>query len=429
MKPSTLFRLGLLTTCLLHADMTTESEAQPRGYNYDEAKVPDYQLPDPLVCLDGIKVTDANTWRKKRRPEVLRLFEDHMYGRSPGKPKAIRFEVVEKSGSAFGGKAVRRQIVLHLGEGEKALALNLLLYLPRRAKKPSPGFLTLNFRGNHTTHADPAILITKAWVPNDNGAKNHQATEAGRGARSSRWAIETIVSRGYAFGTIYCGDVDPDFHDGYKNGPHALFAPKDPANRKPTDWASIAGWAWGLSRGLDYLETDGDVDASRIAVMGHSRLGKTALWAGASDERFALVISNNSGCGGAALSRRAFGETLKRINTSFPHWFCENYKKYNDKEADCPVDQHMLVALAAPRPVYVASAEGDKWADPNGEFLSALGAEPVYKLFGYAFGADKQPPVNKPVHGRIGYHVRTGKHDVTDYDWKQYLDFGDKHLK
>ena len=406
-----------------------DAAAQPRGYNYDEAKVPKYELPDPLVCLDGTKVTSTETWRKKRRPEILRLFEEEVYGRAPGKPEAMRFEVIEKGGDALGGKAVRRQIVVHLGKGEKALAVSLLLYLPKNAKKPAPGFLTLNFRGNHTTNADPAIRIPTSWVRNGHGAKDNKATAAGRGGSSSRWAIEAIISRGYAFGTIYYGDIDPDFHDGYENGIHPLFPPRNPKKRKPTDWASIAGWAWGLSRALDYLETDADMDATRVAVMGHSRLGKTSLWAGAVDERFALVISNNSGCGGAALSRRAFGETVKRINTSFPHWFCDNYSKYNDKEDKCPVDQHMLIALAAPRPVYVASAVGDRWADPNGEFLSALGAEPVYKLFGHKFGAGKQPPVNKPVHGRIGYHVRTGKHDVTDYDWKQYLDFADKHLK
>ena len=404
-------------------------EAQPKGYNYEEAKVPKYNLPDPLVCLDGSKVKDAADWVKKRRPEVLRMFEDEVYGRSPGKPKAMRFEIVEKEADALGGKAMRKQIVIHLGKGEKALAVNLLLYLPKKAKSPAPGFLTVNFMGNHTTHADPAIRIPTSWVRNGNGTKNNKATEVGRGERASRWAIDTIISRGYAFGTIYYGDIDPDFHDGYENGIHPLFPPKSPKKRKPTDWASIAGWAWGLSRGLDYLETEADVDAKRIAVMGHSRLGKTSLWAGASDERFALVISNNSGCGGAALSRRRFGETVKRINTSFPHWFCDNYKKYNDKEDECPVDQHMLIALSAPRPIYVASAEGDRWADPNGEFLSALGAEPVYQLFGHNFGPAKQPPVNQPVHGRIGYHVRTGKHDVTDYDWKQYLDFADKHLK
>jgi hypothetical protein len=403
--------------------------AQPKGYLYDESKVAPYELPDPLVCLDGTKVTDSKAWLKKRRPEVLSLFEDEVFGRSPRKPKAMRFEVVEEGKEALGGKAMRKQVVIHLGKGKKALAVNLLVYLPRKAKGPSAGFLTINFMGNHTVHADPAIRVPTSWVRNGNGVKNNKATASSRGSRASRWAIDAIIDRGYAFATVYYGDIDPDFHDGYKNGIHPLFPPKDPKKRNPTDWASIAGWAWGLSRCLDYLETDSGVDAKRIAVMGHSRLGKTSLWAGASDERFALVISNNSGCGGAALSRRKFGETVKRINTSFPHWFCDNYKKYNDKEDECPVDQHMLIALSAPRPVYVASAVGDRWADPNGEFLSALGAEPVYQLFGHKFGAVKQPPVDQPVHGRIGYHVRTGKHDVTPYDWAQYIDFADKHFK
>ena len=403
--------------------------AQPKGYLYDESKVAAYELPDPLVCLDGTKVTDSKSWLNKRRPEIFRLFEDEVYGRSPGKPKAMRIEVVEEGKEALGGKAMRRQVVIHLGKGKKALAVNLLVYLPRKAKGPVPGFLTINFMGNHTVHADSGIRIPTSWVRNGNGIKNNKARSSDRGSRSSRWSIDAILDRGYAFATVYYGDIDPDFHDGYENGIHPLFTPKDSKKRQPNDWASIAGWAWGLSRCLDYLETDSSVDAKRIAVMGHSRLGKTSLWAGASDERFALVISNNSGCGGAALSRRKFGETVKRINSSFPHWFCDNYKKYNDKEEDCPIDQHMLVALSAPRPVYVASAEGDRWADPKGEFLSALGAEPVYMLFGHKFGPSKQPAVDKPVHGRIGYHVRTGKHDVTPYDWKQYLDFADKHLK
>ena len=403
--------------------------AQPKGYLYDESKVATYELPDPLVCLDGTKVNDAKLWLNKRRPEVLRLFEDEVYGRSPGKPKAMRFELVEEAKGALGGKATRKQVLIHLGKGDKTLAVNLLLYLPNKTKGLAPGFLTVNFMGNHTVNADVAVHIPTSWVRNGDGIKDNKARSADRGSRATRWAIDAIIDRGYAFATVYYGDIDPDFHDGYKNGIHPLFPPNNPKKRKPTDWASIAGWAWGLSRCLDYLETEADVDAKRIAVMGHSRLGKTSLWAGASDERFALVISNNSGCGGAALSRRRFGETVKRINTSFPHWFCDNYKKYNDKEDECPVDQHMLIALSAPRPIYVASAEGDRWADPNGEFLSALGAEPVYQLFGHNFGPAKQPPVNQPVHGRIGYHVRTGKHDVTEYDWKQYLDFADKHLK
>lgn len=421
--------------------MTASADAQEFKANYDEAAVPAYTLPDPLVAADGTAIDTPELWRNKRRPELLELFREQMYGRAPGKPAGMRFEVVEESDHSLGGKAIRKQVAIHLGEDASLPTLNLLLYIPKQRTGPAPAFVGLNFAGNQVVHGDPEILITENWVRDDNTdkTKNHRATEASRGSQTDSWMVERIINRGYALATVYYGDIEPDHPEGWRDGVRAVFpvdgkqdahASKAPITAfRPDDWGAISAWAWGLSRVVDYLETDPAIDAGRVAVIGHSRLGKTALWAAAEDERFALCISNNSGEGGAALARRRFGETTSRINTVFPHWFCGNFKQYNDREDALPFDQHELIALLAPRPVYVASASEDLWADPKGEFLAAVNAELVYALLGKTgLGVSRTPAIDQPIGQTIGYHLRTGEHAVMPYDWEQYLAFADREL-
>ena len=415
------------------AELVEQLSKRRSETNYYERNVPKYTLPDPLVMSDGTKVRDARQWRMQRRAEILELFRRHVYGRSPvGRPENMTFERFDLERKALDGSATRRQVRVNFTGKKNGPAMDILIYLPNTVKKPVPTFILLNFGGNHTINSDPAIRLSTSWMrPGRGGSVNNRATEKSRGTSSSSYPVESILKRGYGLATIYYGDIDPDFHDGFKNGVHATFDKLAGGKRAPDAWASIGAWAWGLSRAMDYFEEDGDIDQSRISVLGHSRLGKTALWAGARDERFAIVISNNSGCGGAALSRRRFGETVGRINKSFPHWFCDNFKKYNENEDDLPVDQHMLISLIAPRPVYVASADRDLWADPRGEFLSCKHAEPVYRLLGVdGLGTDLMPGLDRPAKtGAIGYHVRSGGHALTEYDWRNYMDFADRHFK
>ncbi len=417
-----------IVSFIVASSLTGAALAQPKGFNYDEANVPKFELPKLLVAKDGSAVTSAQAWRESRRGEVLALFETHMFGKSP-KARKIIVKQLEQDRSALGGKAIRKQVQISFSDKPDGPRMELLLYLPMTSDKgPSPLFLGLNFHGNHTVHADPAIRLTDSWVRKSGHSAANKATAKGRGASASRWQVEKIIGRGYGLGVIYYGEIDQDYHDGFHNCVHPLYYRDGQEKPEADEWGSIAAWAWGLSRAVDYLETDADVDAKQIAVLGHSRLGKTSLWAGAQDERFAIVISNDSGCGGAALSRRRFGETVKRINDSFPHWFNDNFVKYNGNEDALPLDQHMLIALSAPRPVYVASAKEDRWADPRGEFLSIFHAAKVYKLLGVGgLGTDKMPQVDRPVSDHLGYHIRSGKHDVTAFDWEQYLKFADKH--
>lgn len=397
--------------------------AQHDDANYDEAKVPRYTLPDPLLLANGKRVSDVKTWDRKRRPELLELFRREMYGRSPAKPAHMTFEIVAVDKLAIGGRAERKEVTVYFTGQKDGPKMNILIYLPAGATKPVPMFLGLNFDGNQTVDADAGIRLGAVWA-----LKTHVkqvASEASRGASAGEWQVEKILARRYGLATIYYGDIEPDFDGGMQYGVRSLY----PAPG-PDGWAAIGAWAWGLSRAMDYLETDPEVDAKRVALMGHSRLGKTALWAGAEDTRFAIVVSNCSGEGGAALSRRLFGEQPHNLNATFPHWFDGNYKKYNHRESDLPFDQHELIALIAPRPVYVATAAEDLWSDPKGQFLAAVAAGPVYELLRKkGLGTDQWPGVHQPIMHDIGYHHRAGKHDVTEYDWEQYLRFADMHFR
>lgn len=388
--------------------------------NYDEAKIPAYHLPE-LLDVATAEAKDFPAAWQGRRAELLQTFAEQMFGTFPTTPYSLHYEQLEK-GPSCNGQALRQQWRVTIVTEHGRLPIDLLVFTPANSTAPVPCIVGLNFNGNHTVANDPQIAITNSWVRESKEGRSagNRAIEAGRGSASSRWPIEQIVAAGMGVATAYYGDIDPDYDDQFLNGVHALFPEHRASAEQPKRWGAIAAWAWGLSRLLDALEAQvPQVDAQRVAVLGHSRLGKTALWAGATDERFAAVISNDSGCGGAALSRRAVGETVARINTVFPHWFCPNFHGYNLQEDTLPIDQHQLLALMAPRLLYVASASEDRWADPHGEFLSLHLASAVFAKYADATTAGDGPPAVK----RIGYHLRDGQHDITAWDWEHYLRF------
>ena len=385
---------------------------------YDESKVRPYTLPDPLRFANGHKVRTRRDWQR-RRTELLQLFEWNVYGAIPTATPDVTIDPAKVDIDALHGKAMRKMVTLRFRQGR---TLDLLIYLPKN--RPAPLFVGVNFRGNHTVVNDPDIPITTKWVYNKS-----VATEASRGMQASQWPVEQIIDAGYGLATFYAGDMSPDFNEGFEQGIEPLFYRPGQTHRDPGEWGALSAWAWGLSRAMDYFQADPDINQHRVAVMGHSRMGKCALWAGARDTRFAMVISNCSGAGGATLARRRFGESAKDLWTHFPWWFCENYAKFSDNEDALPVDQHELLALSAPRPLYIAVAKEDLGSDPRGQFLSAIAASPVYKLLGAdGLAASTMPELSQPVMSRIGFHIRPGKHDITPYDWTQYIAFATKYM-
>lgn len=384
-------------------EIVAKFESRRGDFNYDESRVPEFMLPDPLVASNGSKVATVTEWNNQRRPELMELFRSQVYGRRPDIDYSVTFEETQTLKNAFDGAATGRSMKATVVIGDRSFSFPFVVFVPNQRKQPVPAVVHINNR---------------YFVPLEKAATEPDPF----------WPAKTIVKRGYATVSFHTSDVDPDRKDGYSDGIRAFFADGKPPAEDA--WRSLSAWGWAASRILDYLNTLNAVDGTRVAVVGHSRGGKTSLWAACEDPRFTVAYSNNSGCGGAALSRRAYGETVGRITSSFPHWFCPPYAEYAGRENELPVDQHQVIALIAPRGVYVASADEDLWADPRGEYASLVAAAPVFQLFEKkSITRPQMPPLNQPrVTGQTGYHIRTGGHGLGDPDWKWFLDFTDRLL-
>ncbi|MBL8177020.1 MAG: acetylxylan esterase [Bryobacterales bacterium] len=384
--------------------------------NYTESQAGAYTLPDPLKLANGKPVRDAKAWVSKRRPEIVRLFEENQYGQAPQRPPKMSFDVFDKGTPAYDGKALRRQITIHFSEVKSGPKLDLLLYLPANAAKRVPVLLNIAFTANSNMVDDPGVKQGEVW------SREKKRVPAATGRRFGSLKILPFLEAGIGVATFYYGDVEPDFAGGESFGVRGQFK---------ESWGAIAAWAWGMSRALDYLETDAAVDAKRVAITGISRLGKTVMWAGARDTRFAAVIASCSGEGGAALSRRNYGETIAHLTEAsrYPYQFTPKYADYGKRVEEFPVDANLLVALIAPRPLLLQTGNTDKWSDPMGEFLAAVAAGPVYRLFGKQdLGTAQLPAPGTAILNTLGYLMHDGGHGTVPSDWDIYLQFLKKHL-
>lgn len=426
---------GILSCCAGFAQTTNPAAPAARKappaevagipVNYDETKVGSYTLPDPLVLANGKPVRDARTWTGERRPEIVRLFEENQYGRAPGRPQDMTFDVFDKGTPAMGGTAIRKQVTIYFSADKNGPKEDVVIYVPANAVKPVPLLLAINFSPNSAIFDDPGIRLGEMWN------RDRKKVPATRGGGLGRMKIDNLLAKGFGVAGIYYGDIEPDFPGGVGLGIRAKYLKARQAEPAPDEWGAISAWAWGMSRAMDYFETDPSVDAKRVAIYGVSRLGKTVMWAGARDTRFAMVIASCSGEGGAALSRRNYGETIAHLTapTRYPYQFAANYGKYAAHPEQLPVDAHMLVALIAPRPVFLQTGDSDLWSDPKGEFLAAVAAEPVYRLFGKeGLATDVMPPAGRPILHTIGYHMHAGGHGTLPGDWEYFTEFMQLHL-
>lgn len=371
--------------------------------NYAEDKIPPYTLPDPLVMMDGQNVVSAEDWTKKRRPEILKFYQSDIYGRIPDNAPKVTWETAETDPNARDGTAITRKIVGRMGDKPDGPKMTLTLHSPTKADKPVPVLLSISFG-----FAPKGTLKTNAFDP-----------------------VAEVLGRGWAYATINYGDIQPDRPERWSDGVIGLTLQEGQKKPAADEWGTISAWAWGVSRCIDYFETDKTIDAKRVTITGASRLGKTVLWAGAQDERVAAVFSVVPGEMGASLIRRDWGETLDDMAQNFSYQFAGNLQKWAGKWNDLPVDQHMLIALCAPRPVYVNGGKSDQWSDPKGEFLSMLAAGPVYKLLGAKdLGVTEVPEFDKPITtGSLAFHYHSAGHTAVPADWKAFLDFAERHYK
>lgn len=415
-----------LSTAFLDAgaDPPLPTAAAGMPVNYDEAKVGTYTLPDPLRFPNGKPVRTLRDWTQKRRPEIIQLFEESQFGISPSRPAHMHFDVWEKGTPAFEGKALRKQVTIYFSEGTAGPKMELLVYVPAAIEKPVPVLLNISFSANSSSVDDPGVKEGMVWD------KNKHKVPASQGFHFGKVNVLPFIEAGFGFATFYYGDVEPDFEGGLPYGVRALYLALGEKQPAPDGWGAIAAWGWGMSRALDYLQTEPRVDSKRVAIFGASRLGKTVLWAAARDTRFAAVIACCSGEGGASISRRDFGETVANLTTNFPYQFCANYAKFARHVDQLPVDANMLVSLLAPRPLLLQTGDKDLWGDPKGEFLAEVGAGPTYKLLGAQdLGTDIWPPAGTPILRTLGYYMHAGGHGPLPADWTIFLQYLQMHLQ
>jgi hypothetical protein len=390
-----------------------EAKEHDRDVNYDEARIPHYDLPPLLVTAEGMPVTTPEQWHNIRRPQIMALFSNLVYGcvPQPSSPIKTEYEIVKTDATFMGGKATRKDVKIRFRNNHGRATMHVLAFVPNQATQPVPAFMKHSF--NNTQSGDFDVHATRL------------------DRLRNGWPLGAFMDRGYALVVVYQQDLVRHNEVSFDRGIHKLFFPKGQSFPKANQWGVLSAVAWGGSRALDYLGTDSDVDQTRVAVMGHSKMGKATLWTAAQDQRFAMAISAQSGCAGAALWRRRSGETMQKMVTRFPYWLCRNAWKFVNQEDDLPVDQHMMIALLAPRPVYVASGIKDTWADPRGEYASAYHGSEVYRLLGkQGLTSEQLPPLGQAIlDSDVGYHVRKGGHSIEPYDWQRFMDFADRHLK